>query len=322
MKKMTANGAIALHQRYIYRGYLQVAACDLTRGGHPCLWLITWDPTQPMATRPLAIQKDGTWYCYGWDLTKNVCEVFGQAGYIRETYAYTPYGSVTEEGDVTQPLQWSSEYADPELGLVYYNYRYYNPTDGRWIRRDILKTTFDQRLYLFSENRPIHQWDYVGLTVRIRYAVPNILGGELASFVGKYHKWIKTDHYEMGMGNENGVPGENGQTSPDMPFSPTYVVDHSGRTYIGEIEYPDVDEECVNSYLIMYSYLGLWTPLVNDCNSYVDRIIHLCTPKCRPVFSEPTVRLCVFGGCGGNMTFPSQKWGVIYAGNLFVEIKQ
>ncbi len=35
------TATITLHQRYIYRGYLQVAAGDLTRGGHPCLWLIT-----------------------------------------------------------------------------------------------------------------------------------------------------------------------------------------------------------------------------------------------------------------------------------------
>jgi len=26
-------------------------------------------PTQPVATRPLAIRKDGTWYAYSWDLT-------------------------------------------------------------------------------------------------------------------------------------------------------------------------------------------------------------------------------------------------------------
>ena len=34
------------------------------------------------ATRPQAIQKDGTWYTYGWDLTKNICELYGQHGYI------------------------------------------------------------------------------------------------------------------------------------------------------------------------------------------------------------------------------------------------
>ena len=120
------------------------------------------------ATRPLAIQKDGTWYTYGWDLTKNICELYGQHGYIRTAYTYTPYGQVTEEDDVeqsprglgggldkprsefapqgragngvpaSQPIQWSSEFNDTELGLVYYNYRHYNPVDGRWIGRDLM----------------------------------------------------------------------------------------------------------------------------------------------------------------------------------------
>ena len=53
------DGTVTLHQRYLYRGYLRIAACDLLRPAHPCLWLITWDPTQDVATRPLAIQKDG-----------------------------------------------------------------------------------------------------------------------------------------------------------------------------------------------------------------------------------------------------------------------
>ena len=41
-------------------------------------------------TRPLAIQKDGTWYTYGLDLTKNVCEVCSTTGYITTTYTYPP----------------------------------------------------------------------------------------------------------------------------------------------------------------------------------------------------------------------------------------
>ena len=113
-KKVTEKGSITLHHRYLYRGYLQIACCDLTRSAQPCLWLLTWDPTQPAATRPLAIRKDGTWFAYGWDLTKNICEVFGPAGYIRTAYTYTPYGSASASGDVTQPIQWSSEVFDSE----------------------------------------------------------------------------------------------------------------------------------------------------------------------------------------------------------------
>ena len=75
-KKVTVNGSVTLHQRYIYRGYLQIACLDLTRSHHPCLWLLTWDPSQPDATSPLTIQINGTWYTYGWDISKNVCELF------------------------------------------------------------------------------------------------------------------------------------------------------------------------------------------------------------------------------------------------------
>lgn len=126
---------------------------------------LTWDPSQPVATRPLAIQKDGTWYTYGWDLTKNICEVYGQHGYIRTAYTYTPFGEVTAIGDVTQPIQWSSEFNDTELGLVYYNYRHYNPVEGRWNRRDPIGILDKYALYEYENNMPVMRFDSLGLIV-------------------------------------------------------------------------------------------------------------------------------------------------------------
>ncbi len=145
--------------------------CDSNCTTHPCLWLITWAPTQPVATRPLAIQKDGTWFCYGWDMTKNICEIFGQNGYIRSTYAYTPFGTVTTNGDVTQPIQWSSEYYDSELDLVYYNYRHYNPTDGRWINRDPIAEQGGWNLYGFVGNSTILHLDILGMSLKKKYPI-------------------------------------------------------------------------------------------------------------------------------------------------------
>ncbi len=155
-----STASTTLNQRYLYRGYLQVACCDLARSAHPCLWLITWDPTQPVATRPLAIQKDATWYVYGWDLTKNICEVFSNSGIIKTTYSYTPYGAVTASGTVVQPIQWSSEFCDGELGLVYYNYRHYNSADGRWLSSDPMVEFYN--LYVFCANKSYTN-DFLGL---------------------------------------------------------------------------------------------------------------------------------------------------------------
>ena len=164
-KKVTTNGTVTLYQRYIYRDYQQIACVDLTRSHHPCLWLITWDPSQSSATRPLAIQKDGTWYTYGWDLTKNVCEVFGKSGYITTNYTYTPFGSVYISGSISQPIQWGGELFDNELALTYYNYRYFNPKSGRWTQRDPEMETKTRNLYNAYNNCGIDNIDILGLHV-------------------------------------------------------------------------------------------------------------------------------------------------------------
>ena len=159
----TVAGTVTLHQRYIYREYLQIACVDLTRAAHPALWFVLWDPTRPTATRPLAIQKDGSWFTYGHDVTKNVWEVFGPSGYIRTSYDYAPFGAVSATGDVTQPFQWSSEFYDSELGLVYYNYRHYSPTDGRWLSRDPIGEQGGRNLYCFVGNNSVSNEEFLGL---------------------------------------------------------------------------------------------------------------------------------------------------------------
>ena len=159
-RKITVNGSVTNYLRYIYRGYLQIAAINAVSGVFQ--WFILWDPTQSVATRPLDIRKDGTWYTYGWDLTKNICEVFGSDGYIKTAYTYTPYGAVTATGNVTQPIQWSSEYSDSELGLVYYNYRHYNPADGRWTGRDLIVKDDEYNLYVSVLDSPLYRYDILG----------------------------------------------------------------------------------------------------------------------------------------------------------------
>ncbi len=65
---------------------------------------LLWDPLEPTATRPLTLVQDASLYCY-------------------EQAAST--------GDLVQPVQWSGEMHDDDFALVYYNYHYYNPKDGR-----------------------------------------------------------------------------------------------------------------------------------------------------------------------------------------------
>ena len=163
-KKVTTNGTLTLYQRYIYRGFLQIACLDLTRSHHPCMWFITWDPSQSTATRPLAIQISGTWLTYGWDLTKNTCELYSTGGTVSSTYTYSPFGKLMVTGSLTQPIQWSGEMWDAEVGMVYYNYRYYNPGNGRWLNRDFISRVDELNPYLIVKNNIVYHHDFLGLT--------------------------------------------------------------------------------------------------------------------------------------------------------------
>ena len=64
-------------------------------------------------------------------------------------YEYSAFGKVVMAASGVQsdglpphllnPYRFSSECQDDLLGLVCYNYRHYNPVDGRWLRRDSIE---------------------------------------------------------------------------------------------------------------------------------------------------------------------------------------
>ena len=66
------------------------------------------------------------------------------------------------DGD-ENPFRFSSEYADDETGLVYYNYRYYSPQLGRWTKRDPIEEKGGVNLYGFIMNEDISAFDSLGL---------------------------------------------------------------------------------------------------------------------------------------------------------------
>ena len=171
-QKVTVGGTTGFHARYLYRDYLQVAECDLTGETPALVRSYLWDPSEPEATRVLAMTRweaNGTQvkehlYCMH-DAMKNVTSLFGEARGRRALYEYRPYGGlVTSEGNMAQEnkFRFSCEYMDDELGLIYYNYRHLNPRDGRWISRDPIAEQGGWNLFAFVKNNSIINFDYLG----------------------------------------------------------------------------------------------------------------------------------------------------------------
>ena len=180
-KKVTVGGTTGFHARYLYRDYLQVAECDLTGETPEVVRSYIWDPSEPEATRVLSMTRweaNGTQekehlYCMH-DAMKNVTSLFGEARGRRALYEYRPYGGlITSEGNMAEEnkFRFSSEYMDDELGLVYYNYRHFNPHDGKWISRDPIAEQGGWNLFAFAGNKIFNQSDILGLICTIEYSI-------------------------------------------------------------------------------------------------------------------------------------------------------
>ena len=127
------------------------------------------------ATRPLTFRhaEKGLMLFYAFDGNKNVSDLFFFAlqNGIGAHYEYAPFGAVTRTAKATgskvdligaNPWRFSSEFHDPELDLVYYNYRHYSPALGRFLSRDPIEEQGGRNLYAFVKNRSIDVIDKQG----------------------------------------------------------------------------------------------------------------------------------------------------------------
>ena len=155
--------------RYVYDEYKLIAVYD----GNDLVMTFTWQPDSVNLDVPVSMTYDGETYYYVTDGNKNVIALLDAEGNRVAEYAYGPFGQILHmEGELAEinPLRFSSEYYDDETELIYYNYRYFSPKLGRWIKRDPINEYGGVNIYCFVANNPINDWDWNGLG-RIRGVV-------------------------------------------------------------------------------------------------------------------------------------------------------
>jgi RHS repeat-associated protein len=111
-------------------------------------------------------------YFYGYDGNGNVTALVNAANAtMAAQYEYGPFGEViraTGSMAFVNPFRFSTKYQDDETGLLYYGYRYYNPSTGRWPSRDPIGEAGGVHLYAFVANAPPSAIDYLGLMKETR----------------------------------------------------------------------------------------------------------------------------------------------------------
>ena len=190
-KKVFDGDTVVSHKLFVYDDYKQVEELDALNS-NSVLKRYSWQPEAvgldvPLSMTDVATAKN---YAYTLDANKNVSDLTDAQGDVVAHYEYSPFGTHVASGSYTgNPFRFSSEVFDSETGLIYYNYRYYNPSLGRWINRDpILEfafrglfvnvtnntTTFletssltEKMPYLFTSNAPADLLDNLGLLINI-----------------------------------------------------------------------------------------------------------------------------------------------------------
>ncbi len=153
---------INAYHRFLYDNYLCIQRLDAANGNAVDLAFV-WDVTEPIATRPLIVDRPEVCKVYvTHDANKNVSELslhsspFGAVVH----YEYAPFGKMSKiifssvvdtiDFSIVNPFLGSSEYADKNLALSYYIYRHYNMLFGRWLNRDFVNEEQGSlHLYIF-----------------------------------------------------------------------------------------------------------------------------------------------------------------------------
>ncbi len=123
--------------------------------------------------------KTGTPFYYRTDNHGNVVSISDYLGKELKNYTYNAYGKtegvkLNSNGEKTVIYQWKSEnekvhnpfgycgeYTDPETGFIYLRNRYYDPTVGRFITEDPVRS--GTNWYVYANNNPVNYIDPLGL---------------------------------------------------------------------------------------------------------------------------------------------------------------
>jgi RHS repeat-associated core domain len=175
-KKVTnLDTSVSVEEKFVYDGWNLIgrlnAACDFIQG---FAWGSDLSGTMQGAGGVGGLlwimqYSDGTWTdaCFAaYDGNGNVVALIDSGtGNNAAVYEYGPFGElIRQTGSMAKsnPFRFSTKYQDNESDLVYYGYRYYNASTGRWPNRDPIAERGGLNLYGMVGNDPLNKTDYLG----------------------------------------------------------------------------------------------------------------------------------------------------------------
>ena len=168
-----SGGNLASDVRFLYDGWDLIAEVNgLTSSVlRTYLWGKDLSGTSPGlggAGGLLVVKAASGTVCYvAYDGNANVAKLYDENnGSVAATYEYGPFGELLR---ATGPMakansfRFSSKYQDEETDMLYYGYRYYCASTGRWLSRDPIAERGGPNLYVVAANHPVDARDFLGM---------------------------------------------------------------------------------------------------------------------------------------------------------------
>ena len=108
------------------------------------------------------------WYLYNQDTRGSTSSVIDDGGTVAAAYEYDAFGNTTARigENFDNELCYTGQVYDKETGLYYYNARFYDPEDGRFLTQDTYRGEQMEpgtwHLYIYCANNPINSVDPSG----------------------------------------------------------------------------------------------------------------------------------------------------------------
>ncbi|MBS0649772.1 MAG: RHS repeat-associated core domain-containing protein [Verrucomicrobia bacterium] len=113
-----------------------------------------------LAASTLCIEIEGKPYAPIVDVQGNICSLIDPRTHaVTSNYDFTAFGETLKATQDQTPWRFASKRLDPELNLIYFGKRYYDPSLGRWTSPDLMGFADSMNLYQYVLNNPFSYTD-------------------------------------------------------------------------------------------------------------------------------------------------------------------
>jgi RHS repeat-associated protein len=137
----------------------------------------------------VTVLTNGSAYFACYDGNGNITGlIVASGGSVSARYEYSPFGELIRVSGLLakgNPFRFSTKFNDGESGLVYYGFRYYSPTMGRWLGRDSIQEKGGNNLFGYCGNNSVVYIDNNG-----QFVIGMVVGAIAGGVTGYFGTWL------------------------------------------------------------------------------------------------------------------------------------